>query len=98
MTIPAYKNEFGESLSDEELRDLCVRIRKLSDSQIDELWFLCEFIYSYRDEGFKAINKEYLERIRNHIESAKQVVIYLWDETRTADIRKNLKIIENLSE
>ena len=89
------QNEFREEISDEELTDLANRIRKLSDEKIDELWHLCEYIYTEREEKFKAIAKEYIDRIRESLDSAKIVVGNLWDETKTEDIRKNLSIVEN---
>lgn len=89
------QNEFGEEISDEELTDWANRIRKLSDEKIDELWFLCGYIYTEREEKFKAMAQEYLDRIRESLDSAKLVVGNLWDETKIEDIRKNLSVVEN---
>ncbi len=89
------QNEFGEEISDEELTDWAKRIQKLSDEKIDELWYLCGYIYSKREEKFKAMAQEYIDRIRESLDSAKNVVGNLWDETKTKDIRKNLSIAEN---
>tara|TARA_Y100000310_G_scaffold94667_1_gene92418 strand:- start:30 stop:314 length:285 start_codon:yes stop_codon:yes gene_type:complete len=89
------QNEFGEEISDEELTDWANRIRKLSDEKIDELWHLCEYIYTEREEKFKAMAQEYIDRIRESLDSAKNVVGNLWDETKTEDIKKNLLMVEN---
>jgi hypothetical protein len=93
------KNEFGETISDKDFDDLVKRIRKLSDKQIDELWYLCGYIYSedsypYREKNFKAITQEYLDKIRMDFESAKIVVGWLWDETKTEEIMRNLEKVE----
>ncbi len=89
------QNEFGEEISDEELKDWAKRIQKLSDEKIDELWYLCGYIYSEREEKYKAMAQEYIDRIRESLDSAKNVVGNLWDEVKTEDIRKNLSIVEN---
>ena len=89
------QNEFGEEISDKELTDWAKRIQKLSDEKIDEFWYLCGYIYSEREEKYKAIAQEYIDRIREGLDSAKIVVGNLWDETKTKDIRKNLSIVEN---
>ena len=89
------QNEFGEEIAEEELTDWTERIRKLSDEKIDELWYLCGYIYTEREEKFKAMSQEYIDRIRESLDSAKLVVGWLWDETKTEEIRKNLSIVEN---
>lgn len=89
------KNEFEEEISDEELTDWAKRVRKLSDEKIDELWFLCGYIFAEREEKFKAIQQGYISRIRKNLDSAKKVIEMLWDETKTEDVRKNLSAVEN---
>jgi hypothetical protein len=89
------QNEFGEEISDKELTNWANRIRKLSDEKIDELWYLCGYIYTEKEEKFKAMSQEFLNRIRESLDSAKLVVGNLWVETKTEDIRKNLSIVEN---
>lgn len=89
------QNEFGEEISEEELTDWAERIRKFSDEKIDELWHLCGYVYAEREEKFKAMSQEYIDKIRESLDSAKNVVGNLWDECKTEDIRKNLSIVEN---
>jgi len=89
------QNEFGEEISDKELTDLTKRVQKLSDDKIDQLWYLCGYIYSEREDKFKAMAQEYIDRMRKSLDSAKGVVGLLWDETKTQEIRKNLLIVEN---
>ena len=88
------KNEFGETMSDNDFDNLVERIRKLSDRQIDELWYSCKYIYSDKESKFQAITQEYLNKIRKSFESAKIVVGWFWDETKIKDIMKNLEKVE----
>jgi len=94
------KNEFGEEISDEEFIDFVRRVRKLSDKKIDEFWNLCGYIYAkdnypHREEKFKAMAQQYIDKIRENLDSAKIVVGNLWSETKTEEIKKNLSIVEN---
>jgi len=89
------KNEFGEVISDEMFEKISERVRALSDDQIDRLWFLCEYVYSEREQYFKAINKEKLDLIRKDQASTKLGVSLLWDETKTEEILNNLSKVEN---
>lgn len=88
------QNEYGEEISDKELTDWAKRIRKFSDEQIDELWYLCGYVQTEREEKFKAISQEYIDRIRESLDSAKLVIGWLWDETKTEEIKKSLSIIK----
>ena len=89
------QNEFGEEISDGELTDWANRVRKISDKKIDTLWYLCDYIYSEREDKSRAISQKYIDRIRESLDSARNVVGSLWDECRTEDIKKNLSIVEN---
>lgn len=87
-------NEYGEKISEKELKDFAERVRKLPPEKIDELWFLCEFIYADREKENKAISNEYIERIKEDLESAEEAVDYLLAETPIEMFRKNLEKVE----
>ena len=84
------ENEFNEKISEEELINFSKRIRDLSDKDIDQLWFLCDFILSEREERYKAVRQEEVDRIRESLNSAKEVVWNLLAEIRLEDFTKNL--------
>jgi len=88
------ENEFNEKISEEELINFSKRIRNLSDKDIDELWFLCGFIISEREERYKAVRQEEVDRIRESLNSAKEVVWNLLAEIRLEDFTKNLSKIK----
>ena len=74
--------------------DFSKRIKKLSDKKIDELWYLCGFIISEREENFKAIGQMNINRIRGSLDSAKKVVGNLLSETKLEEFKKNLSKVE----
>lgn len=88
-------NEFGEKISEKELKELSQRIRRLSDEEIDELWHSCEFIYTYREEKFKAITQEYINKIKESLESAEDIVWNLVAESHIDNVKQNLSKIED---
>jgi hypothetical protein len=93
------ENEYGDSISEEELIDFSNRVRKFSDNEIDELWYLCGYIYSedlypYREKRFKAMAQEFIDRIMKNIDSAKEVIWNLICETRIEEFKKNLLKVE----
>lgn len=87
-------NEYGERIGEKELKEFAESVRKLSPERIDELWLLCEFIYADREKENKAISNEYIEQIKESLESAKEVVDYLLAETPVELFRKNLEKVE----
>ena len=87
-------NEFGEEISEEELTNFAERARKLSDEKIDELWHLCQFISAEREEKFKAVAQYYIDRIRESLDSAKEMVWSLIAETPMEEFKKNLSKVE----
>ena len=84
------ENEFREQISEEELTDFSSRIQKLSDKKIDELWYLCGFIILNREKKFKAIRQIDIDSIRENLDSAKEVVWDLIEETPIKEFKKNL--------
>lgn len=84
-------NESGEELKDEELLSFAQTIRKLPPEKIDELWFLCGFIYTHHDPTLKALRKEDILEIQKGIEQAKEVVYNLLFETPIEKFKENLK-------
>lgn len=88
-------NEFKELISNEELDSYIKRIRALTPNKIDELWFLCNFILSgHEKNNLKALRTCDIEKITSDDQSAKQLILYLFRETRKEVIEKNLKEIE----
>lgn len=87
-------NEYGEKITEKELAEFAERVRKLPPEKIDELWFLCEFIYADREKGNKALSNEHIERIKESLESAEELVGYLLAETPVEMFRKNLEKVE----
>ena len=69
---------------------------RLSDNKIDELWFLCGYIFSEHDKNFKALRKDDIKELRQDLDIAKEV---LWErlliETPIKDFKKRLERIEN---
>ena len=63
------ENEFREKLAEKELTNFSKIIRELSDEKIDKLWYLCSFIISDREEKFKAITQEYIDKIKKSLSS-----------------------------
>jgi len=88
------ENEFREKLAEKELTNFSKIIRELSDEKIDKLWYLCSFIISDREEKFKAITQEYIDKIRKNLASAKEVVWSLIAETPVKEFTKNLSKVE----
>lgn len=88
-------NEFKEVISNEELDSYIKRIRALPVNKIDELWFLCNFILSgHEKDNLKALRVCDIEKITANEQSARQLILYLFRETRKVEIEKNLKLLE----
>ncbi len=88
------ENEYGEKISEKELKEFAERVRKLPPEMADELWFLCEFIYTDREKGNKALSNEYIEQIKESLESAQEVIEYLLTKTPVGMFKKNLEKVE----
>jgi len=87
-------NEFGEKITEKDLKAFAERVRKLPPEKIDELWFLCGFIYAEREKNLKALRNEDIEKIKESPESAEEVVDYLLAETPVEEFKKNLEKVE----
>ncbi len=90
------ENEYGEQIGEKELTSFAERVRKLAPEKIDEVWFICGFIYSERESGMKALSNEHLEKVKESLESAEDVVSDLLLETHVEEFRKNLEKVEKL--
>ncbi|MBN1923988.1 MAG: hypothetical protein JW791_04490 [Nanoarchaeota archaeon] len=86
--------EFQE-LDYNEIGEFAVRIRKLSDEEIDEVWYLCGFIISDHRSDLKALRDYDIKQIRKSVQGAYGVLEILLQETFVEDFRKNLKKVEN---
>ncbi len=89
-------NEYGEKISEKDLKDFAERVRKLSPEKIDELWFLCEFVYMDHEKNLKALRNEDIKQIKESLDSAKEVVDYLLAETPVEMFKKNLEKVEKI--
>ncbi len=90
-------NEFGEKISEKDLEEFSRRIRKLSPEKIDELWFLCEFIFTDHEKNLKALRNIDIQEIKESLDSAKEVVwSYLLVEVPIEMFKKNLKKVEGI--
>ncbi len=89
-------NEYGEKITEKELAEFAKRVRKLPPEKIDELWFLCEFIFTEHEKNLKALRNEDIEKIKESLESAEEVVDYLLAETPIEMFKKNLEKVESI--
>ena len=89
-------NEFREKLTYNEKTEIVNRIRKLTGTEIDELWFGVGFVYSDKDNN-KALKDEYIKEIKNSPESAELYFESLFQETHLEKIYAKLKEIEEAS-
>ena len=87
-------NEFEEKISDNELAGYALRVRKLTDEQIDELWNLCSFIISGCEEKFKSIRQTDINDIRTSLDSSKEKIFSLIAETPIQEFKTNLSKVE----
>jgi hypothetical protein len=87
-------NEFGETISEEEVIELAKRVRKLPSNLIDQLWYLCHFIISDREPEYKAIRQIDVKNIKKSPEAAKTVLKDFLFEVRIDDVRINLTKLE----
>lgn len=94
-------NEFDEEISEEQIKEIAERILKLSDKQIDELWFRTGFVYQrpksiyYPDKNkdFKAIFDEQIEELRKEGEKSETLWTFL-SESPIKEVLKNLEDVE----
>ena len=90
-----FVNEFNEKISAEKVSELTERIINLSDDNIDELWFRCEFIMAdHKKDELKALRKDDIENIRSGVDDAEDTVVALLTETPIKDVEKNLEELE----
>lgn len=88
------ENEFGETMSEEELAELAKRFRKLSQKQIDEVWYRCGFIITDHEKQYKALRKSDVDAITRGLDSAKEKIWHLIAETYISDVKKALAEME----
>jgi hypothetical protein len=87
------RNEFGETLSSNELRDIARMVRDLPDLEIDRLWFKIGFIYSDRGVN-RAIGPDRVANMKGSENGALTEVVRLFTETKLDTIKRNLDSIE----
>lgn len=89
-------NEYGEKITEKELAEFAERVRKLPPEKIDELWFLCEFVFMEHEKNLKALRNEDIKKIKESQESAEDVVDYLLAETPIGMFKNNLEKVEKM--
>lgn len=87
-------NEYGEKITEKDLKSFAERVRKLPPEKIDELWFLCEFVYADHEKNLKALRNDDIEKIKESLESAEDVLGYLLAEVPIEMFKKNLEKVE----
>ena len=87
-------NEFGEEITQEKLTEITRKIRKLSKMQIDELWYLCEFIIKGHPLNLKALRESDIKNIKKSLNSAKKIVLNLLMETSVNGVEVNLEKVK----
>ena len=96
-------NEFDEEILEEEIKEIAERISKLSDKDVDELWFRCDLIYAKpkaaaiskgKNKDFKAIPDDALKELRKNNEESESLLTLL-GESHIKDVLKNLEEIED---
>ena len=90
------KNEFGEKITEDELANLAKRVVRLLDKEIDELWFSCGWVVKDHAQSFKSLRNIDLHHIRDSLDSAKEKVWDLLNESHIKEFRNNLSKIEKL--
>jgi len=88
------ENELHDKITEEELTDWAIRIRRLSREYIDEIWYNCGFIIQDHAPDLKALRDDDILSIKESLEDAKRVVESLFLESYADDIRKNLELVE----
>jgi hypothetical protein len=88
------ENEFGETISEEELEDIARRFRKLSPKQIDGVWYRCGFIIVDHEKEYKALRKSDMDDIVGGLDTAKEKIWHLIAETHISDVKKALAEME----
>ncbi len=89
-------NDYGEEISKKELQELAVRIRKLSEEKIDQLWFRVGLIYrdSDKDESQDAIDNHRINQIKKSEDKACELTKVLFLRTHLSSVRSALNQIE----
>jgi|WetSurMetagenome_2_1015567.scaffolds.fasta_scaffold72186_3 hypothetical protein len=94
MVVYLRENEFGETMSEDELADMARRFRKLNPKQIDEVWYRCGFIITDHEKEYKALRKSDVEAITGGLDTAKEKVWNLISEVYISDVKKALAEME----
>lgn len=81
MEIEKINNEFGETLTKDELNMAVNIVMSLSMKEIDELWFKIGWIDSEKDSGYKALPEWRLDKIKRDRKSAEGALFNLFQET-----------------
>ena len=94
QVVSMRENEFGETISENELAEIAKRFRKLSPEQIDEVWYRCGYIITDHEKDFKALRESDIDAIIAGLDSAKVKVWHLVAEAHLSDVKKALAAIE----
>ncbi|MBD3209937.1 hypothetical protein GF318_00995 [Candidatus Micrarchaeota archaeon] len=90
-----FVNEFGQRITEKELKELTERIQRLEDRGIDELWYRCGFVMKDKEKEYRALRQFDMDRLRSGLDTAKKVVLGLFLETKVKEIEENLENIES---
>lgn len=82
-------NEFGEEITAREVNELSEKIRKLSEEEIDRLWFRCGWVESDRGKN-KALSPKRISSMKKEPSFAKTQVRNLLMETPKIELMKNI--------
>lgn len=89
-------NEFGESIKDWEIKEIAVKIQKLSEKQIDNLWHKCGWVDSEKNPENKSLPRKRILMIKGNDTLAKQHITSLLFETPKKVIYQALSEIETV--
>lgn len=87
-------NQFGELICEKNIHTIVSKIRKLSNIDIDNLWFRCGWINQEKEKKQKALPKNIIKDIINKKTSATHHVKNLLYETPYKEISYHLKTLE----
>ncbi|MEM4097745.1 MAG: hypothetical protein QXS81_03575 [Candidatus Micrarchaeaceae archaeon] len=91
--LKTVRNEYSEKVEEKTINALAKRIKKLSPSAIDELWFRVGFIYADHGKN-KAISEESIKEIKSSDKSARIYLLNLFTETKLDLIKRNIAFLE----
>lgn len=87
------RNEYSEKVEEKTINAIAKKIKKLSPSAIDELWFRVGFIYANRGKN-KAISEKSIKEIKSSDKSARIYLLNLFTETKLDLIKRNIAFLE----